>query len=132
MVDGEAGYSSGRKGSTLSAMHPSDPVFGEEGFLYGLIKFEASARLKRQRLIKISAKYFLSYHVAGGCDQASADLFLDRVGRLAADPYFRALVGNLGAQAGAQLPVLPILSFQPRGIHYAIQSEAQGGATAGG
>jgi ParB family chromosome partitioning protein len=28
MVDGEAGYSSGRKGSTLSAPRPSDPVFG--------------------------------------------------------------------------------------------------------
>jgi ParB family chromosome partitioning protein len=28
MIDGEAGYSSGRKGSTLSAMRPSDPVFG--------------------------------------------------------------------------------------------------------
>jgi ParB family chromosome partitioning protein len=28
MVDGEAGYSSGRKGSTLSASRPSDPLFG--------------------------------------------------------------------------------------------------------
>jgi ParB family chromosome partitioning protein len=28
MVDGEAGYSSGKKGSTLSASRPSDPVFG--------------------------------------------------------------------------------------------------------
>lgn len=28
MVDGEAGYASGGRGSTLSAAHPSDPVFG--------------------------------------------------------------------------------------------------------
>jgi ParB family chromosome partitioning protein len=28
MVDGEAGYASGRKGSTLSAVRPGDPVFG--------------------------------------------------------------------------------------------------------
>lgn len=28
MIDGEAGYSSGGKGSTLSAVRPSDPVFG--------------------------------------------------------------------------------------------------------
>ncbi|HET7280836.1 MAG TPA: chromosome partitioning protein ParB, partial [Sphingomicrobium sp.] len=28
MVEGDAGYSSGRKGSTLSASRPSDPVFG--------------------------------------------------------------------------------------------------------
>lgn len=28
MIDGEAGYSSGKKGSTLSAARPSDPLFG--------------------------------------------------------------------------------------------------------
>ena len=102
----------------------------EDGALFGLIQFEASARLKRQRLIKVTAKYFVSYQVSGGCDQDTADMFLDRVARLAAYPYFRALVGSLLAQSGAQMPPLPIMSFQPRNIYYALDSKDRaGGAT---
>ncbi len=94
-------------------------VNGADGVLFGFLRFEATARNKRQRAIHVTAKYFVSYAVEGGCDEMSAKLFIERVGRLAAYPYFRALVSSLVAQAGAQVPPLPIVSFQPRSVDYA-------------
>jgi preprotein translocase subunit SecB len=91
----------------------------ENGVITGFIRFEAISRRKRRRVVYVSARYFVSYRVEGGCDQDMAELFMDRVGKLAAYPYFRALVASLVAQAGAQVPTLPILSFQPRNIQYA-------------
>lgn len=94
-------------------------IIDEDGSLYGFVRFVASSRHKRQRVIHVSARFFVSYDVAGGCDQNAADLFIGRVGRLAAYPYFRALVASLVSQAGAQVPPLPIMSFLPRSINYA-------------
>jgi hypothetical protein len=98
-------------------------VEAESGIVYGFIRFEASSRHKRQRLVNVSAQYFLSYHVDGGCEQDLANLFIERVGRLAAYPYFRALAASLASQAGVQLPPLPIMSFQPRSVEYARDGE---------
>lgn len=89
------------------------------GTLYGFIEFSASARRKRQRILHVHARYFVSYHIEGGCDDESADLFVQRVGRLAAYPYFRALASSLTGQAGVEMPPLPIISFQPRSVGYA-------------
>jgi hypothetical protein len=98
-------------------------VIDENGLIYGFIQFSAFSRRKRQRVLQVSAKYFASYHVDGGCDQSSAHLFVERVGRLAAYPYFRALVASLVGQAGAQIPPLPVMSFQPRSVDYASEGE---------
>lgn len=94
-------------------------VIDEEGVMYGFIRFEVAARQKRQRVIHVSAKYVASYVVQGGCTQQQGDLFMERVGRLAAYPYFRALSASLVAQAGANLPPLPMMSFAPRNIDFA-------------
>lgn len=99
--------------------HVDEVVLEDGGIFYGFIGFEVVSRQKRQRVIHVTAKYFVSYEVAGGCDQATAELFITRVGRLAAYPYFRALAASLVAQAGAQIPPLPIMSFQPRNVEYA-------------
>lgn len=94
-------------------------IIDGEGALHGFIRFAASSRLKRQRVIHVTGKYFVSYHVDGGCEQTLAELFIDRVGRLAAYPYFRALTASLVAQAGTSIPSLPIMSFLPRNISFA-------------
>ncbi len=103
---------------TLRTHEPAVSI-DQVGTITGFIRFEASSRRRRKRVLHVSAKYFLSYRIEGGCDQRTAELFMDRVGKLAAYPYFRALVASLAAQAGAQVPTLPILSFQPRNINYA-------------
>lgn len=99
----------------------------EDGVIYGFVRFDAASRRKRRRVINVSARYFVSYRVEGGCDLRMAELFMDRVGKLAAYPYFRALVASLVAQAGAQVPTLPILTFQPRNIRYADDGGDAGG-----
>lgn len=101
-----------------------EAVILEDGRMYGFISYEASSRLQRQKLIKVQAKYFVSYHCQGGCDQATADMFMDRVGRLAAYPYFRSLAATLTSQAGVHSPPLPMLSFQPRMVDYAVDPPA--------
>lgn len=102
-------------------------VIDAEGELFGFIRFEASSRQGRQRVIHVAAKYFVSYHVAGSCEQALAELFIDRVGRLAAYPYFRALAASLVAQAGVHIPPLPVMSFLPRHIDFARDAESDKG-----
>ena len=108
-------------GGLNHTIRPSDieVTIETDGVISGIVRFEAISRRKRRRVIYVSARYFVSYHVEGGCDQAMAELFLDRVGKLAAYPYFRALVGSLVAQAGTRVPALPILTFQPRSVQYA-------------
>ena len=96
--------------------HPIEAAVEPSGVIHGFIRFEAVSRRERRRVIHVIARYFVSYRVEGGCDQDLAELFVDRVGKLAAYPYFRALVGSLTAQAGVQVPALPILSFRPRNI----------------
>ncbi|MBW6530529.1 hypothetical protein KZ820_07250 [Sphingomonas sp. RRHST34] len=103
--------------------HDVEVTLEDEGVVYGFVRFEAVSRRKRKRVINVAAKYFVSYRVEGGCDQAMAELFMDRVGKLAAYPYFRALVASLVGQAGAQVPTLPIMTFQPRSIRYASDRE---------
>ncbi|HET6523180.1 hypothetical protein [Sphingopyxis sp.] len=107
-----------------------EAVIQPDGTLYGFINFEVTARRGRQRMLRITARYFVSYHVEGSCDQYTADLFIDRVGRLAAYPYFRALTASLAGQAGLTIPPLPIISFRPRNISFVLDAEAaEGDAT---
>lgn len=106
--------------------HDVEVTLEDERVIYGFVRFDAVSRRKRRRVINVSARYFVSYLVEGGCDQAMAELFMDRVGKLAAYPYFRALVASLTGQAGTQVPTLPIMTFQPRNIRYA----GEGGAAA--
>lgn len=101
----------------------AEVVVDSDGIVYGFIRFAATGKAKRTRVIQITGKYFVSYCVAGGCDQEIADLFMRRVGRLAAYPYFRALAASLASQAGLSMPPLPIMSFQPRNVDYVKGSE---------
>jgi uncharacterized protein YndB with AHSA1/START domain len=100
-------------------VHEAEVTVDADATVRGFIRFEAASRRRRRRVLHVSARYFVSYRVEGGCDQRLAEMFMDRVGKLAAYPYFRALVASLAAQAGAQVPTLPILSFRPRSIRYA-------------
>ena len=105
--------------------HDVEVTVEEGGVIKGFVRFEAISRRRRKRVVHVGARYFVSYHVEGECDQHMAELFMDRVGKLAAYPYFRALVASLVGQAGAQVPTLPIMSFLPRNIRYASDMETQ-------
>jgi hypothetical protein len=91
-------------------------VDAESGRLAGTFLFEVVCRHRRKRLLSASARYLVSYQVAGPFDQDSAQLFVERVGRVVAYPYFRALVASLTSQAAVEMPPLPIISLAPRTV----------------
>lgn len=88
----------------------------DTGRLYGIFLFEVVCRQRRKRVLSVTAHYVVSYQVAGPFDEEIGALFVERVGRVAAYPYFRALVANLVSQAGMQMPPLPIISAAPRNV----------------
>lgn len=98
-------------------------VDGETGIFYGFIRFEVVTRHRRRRIVTVSAQYMVSYQVTGGCDQGLADTFVERVGRIAAYPYFRVLVASLLSQAGIVMQPLPMISMAPRSLASARELE---------
>lgn len=89
-------------------------VTQETGKLYGVLQYEVICRHGRKRILGATARYLVSYHVHGGCSQADGEVFVERVGRVAVYPYFRSLIATLVADAGVQMPPLPVISLAPR------------------
>lgn len=99
----------------------------ESGSLYGVFGFEVICRHARKKVLSVSATYLISYRIQGECDEAACELFVERVGKLACYPYFRALVASLTSQAGLVMRPLPVLSFAPRSIESAANLEQASG-----
>lgn len=100
----------------------------EASSLYGMFVFELSCRHGRKKMLTVEATYLVSFAVDGRTDEAAGELFVERVGRVAAYPYFRGLVAQLVSEAGVTLPPLPIISAAPRTIRSAQDLEVKGAA----
>jgi preprotein translocase subunit SecB len=100
-------------------------VVTENGRLYGVVKFEVVCRHGRKRVLHTATRYLASYQVDGACSQEDGETFVARVGRIAVYPYFRSLVATLVADAGLQMPPLPIVSIAPRSLSSAAQLVGQ-------
>ena len=95
----------------------------ETNRLYGIFVFELSCRHKRKKVLTCSARFFVSFKVEGAFEAAVGELFVQRVGKVMAYPYFRSTVAQLVAQAAIDLPPLPMLSLQPRSVNSAAELE---------
>lgn len=84
--------------------------------LAGSFAFDVVCRHRRKKVVAVQAVYLVSFRLQGEYDQDAAVLFLERVGRVAAYPYFRSLVADLASQAGVSMPPLPIISLAPRTV----------------
>ncbi len=100
----------------------------ESGSLYGVLGFEVVCRQARRKVLSINATYLISYRIDGECDQPACELFVERVGKIATYPYFRALVASLTSQAGLIMRPLPVLSFAPRSVESAANLEQSSGS----
>lgn len=89
-------------------------VAEDTGRLYGVLHYEVICRHGRKRLLSANASYLITYQVNGDCSQTDGEVFVGRVGRVAVYPYFRSLVATLVADAGLQMPPLPVISLAPR------------------
>lgn len=61
----------------------------------------------------VSATYLIQYADLEGCSKEAASLFMRRVGRMTAYPYFRALVAHYASDAALTLEPLPIIHAGP-------------------
>lgn len=85
----------------------------EGGLLHGLFSYQVRCLQGRRKLMSLEAFYRVTYTVSGETDAQSCELFMRKVGRFAAYPYFRSLFAALSSQSNIVLPPLPVISDQP-------------------
>lgn len=95
----------------------------EKGSLTGLFSYTASCLEGRRKLLSVTCRYLSSYRLSDLCDEEASRLFLLRVGRFAAYPYFRSTFAGLTQQSGILLPPLPVISDGPRWINPPAEAE---------
>jgi hypothetical protein len=64
----------------------------------------------RKKTLSIEVVYLLIYTGLQNCNEEHVIRYMQRVGRFATYPYFRAHVSQLNWEAGANLPMLPTIA----------------------
>ncbi len=77
--------------------------------LAGKFKWDVTIKKGRKKLLVIEAVYLVVYQNVPTVPEEPALAFLQKVGKFATYPYFRALVATLAAYARADIPILPVL-----------------------
>ena len=81
----------------------------EEGGLLGQFEWKANVTRDDTEVLTISGTYLIAYQCDQGLDEQATTRFVDRVGRFATFPYFRALVGFYSTASSIDIPILPVL-----------------------
>ena len=84
--------------------------------LSGTWEYTASCNLKRKQILKLVAKFLVTYRLSDRCDAEAGRQFIERVARFTAYPYFRGTFAMLTQQSGIALHPLPIISEPPRWV----------------
>lgn len=80
----------------------------EDGIAQADFVWSVDIRAGKKKVFFAEAKYGVLYDGLETLKESAVRSFLKRVGRIAVYPYFRALVAHLAADAGANLPTLPV------------------------
>ena len=80
-----------------------------DGGLLGQFEWTANAIRDDTEVLKISGSYVIAYQCDQGLDEQATTRFVERVGRFATFPYFRALVGFYSTASSIDIPILPVL-----------------------
>ncbi|WP_232495995.1 hypothetical protein [Novosphingobium kaempferiae] len=75
--------------------------------------FETYHKKARRKVFSLKDKFIVFYHIDNECDDFHALAFANRVGFMAAYPYFRTHVAETASLAAADIPVLPTVSSMP-------------------
>jgi hypothetical protein len=68
------------------------------------------ATIRKKNVLLISATYQVFYSNLLECEEVAVTRFLQRVGRFATYPYFRAHVSQVSWESGTNLPLLPTIA----------------------
>lgn len=70
---------------------------------------KSESELEASPILSIEASYLIAYDQIEGGSENAMEHFMNRVGKMATYPYFRAHVSHINGEAEASLPLLPIL-----------------------
>lgn len=91
-------------GKLLDFLYSSD-----KGLAAGIFKWSVTIRRNRKIVVRHFATYRVLYEGVTDLKEESVRKYVERVGRIASFPYFRALTSHLDVEAGTRLPPLPVL-----------------------
>jgi len=100
----------------LEHVAQQDSGYNELDAIQGVFKYEVSCAFEDKKIAHFVARYATTYVVNATPNEDDVRHFMNRVGKHAAYPYFRALCAVMGEQAGVPLPPLPVISDQPQKI----------------
>lgn len=83
----------------------------------GLISAEAYCKAGRKKIVSLKCNYVVAYDIEGAPSADDVARFIERVGNFAAYPYFRAHFADVTAQAGINLPPLPVMKEGKRRLN---------------
>ncbi len=84
--------------------------FEESGLAMGQYRWTAEIKSGRKKALKLTADYLVAYANLSGQEEGHVEFFLNKVGRFATYPYFRALFSHHTSETGIMLPPLPSLN----------------------
>ena len=67
-------------------------------------------KLDDEIVVRVRATYRIFYSELTDCEETAVKRFMNRVGRFATYPYFRAHVSQTSWESSAQLPLLPTIA----------------------
>ena len=79
------------------------------GTVSGLLSWWVEARNGKKVTLRCASQYGIQYDGLTGHNADAARVFLERVGRFATYPYFRALTAQMSWESSAGLPPMPVL-----------------------
>lgn len=82
----------------------------EAGVAMGHFRWSAEVKSGRKKVLKLQTDYLVAYTGLADCDEGHVRFFLEKIGRFATYPYFRALFSHHSSESGLMLPPLPTLS----------------------
>jgi hypothetical protein len=97
----------------------------ENGIAQASFVWSVEIRVERRKVFFAEAKYSVLYDGLETLKESAVRSFLRRVGRIAVYPYFRALVAHLSADAGANLPTLPVYKILKPAAPREVESSKQ-------
>ena len=123
-------YFAGEKSLAVGGDMKTAATNTEAGTAVGLFEFwvEAKGRESKETLLRFDCSYVVGY---GGLDlsseelEAAAKLFVNRVGKFAVYPYVRGMLSRLSAEAGVDLPPLPVLKESTSGTQQAAKRQGK-------
>lgn len=88
---------------------PNTSYESENGGLLGQCEWKANVTRDDTEAVTISGTYLIAYQCDQALDEQATTRFVERVGRFATFPYFRALVGFYSTASSIDVPILPVL-----------------------